>query len=87
MAVTLAKTLPQPTTTLAEQIGALFVEVGMAEDTVPEPAVLLSMDAVLSDPQQPPPFPVLLPFALIDDNAQKAQANPFMAAFLVGDVS
>jgi hypothetical protein len=75
------------TTTLAEQIGALFVETAFADEVAPEPAVLLSMDAVFSDPQQPPPSPVLLPFALIDDNAPKPTVNPFIAAFFVGDVS
>jgi hypothetical protein len=71
-------------TTLADQVGALFVEVGMVEDTIPKPAVLLSMDAVLSDPQPPPPSPVLLPFSLIDDNGQNTPVNPFIAALLVG---
>lgn len=74
------------TATLAAQVGALFVEQAFEDEPAADAGVVLSMDAVFSDPQ-PAAQPSVLYSDAISGEAAPKQVNPFMAALLVSDVS
>ncbi len=85
-----------PASTLQNQINALFVEVAMADDSVDinlttntlqdQVNALFVEQAMVSEPD-PAGFPSFSMETVMSPHEPPAQANPFMAAFLIGDVS
>lgn len=85
-----------PASALQAQVNALFVEVAMADDSVDinhtlnmlqnKINALFVEQAMISEPD-PPKFPFFSMETVMSPNEPAAQANPFLAAFLIGDVS
>lgn len=86
-----------PSTTLQSQVNALFVQYAMSDESTDITTIdfsslqkqinALFVEQALASEPEPQRFPFFSMETVMAPDDMPAQANPFLAAFLIGDVS